>query len=87
MFIEDENRFVTVSIVLFPIEGESKNEIKKKKKKDNIYIYIDNGQTLVIQKIQKVQNSKNSQIEYKIIITKTGATEASYRSRSGTHRS
>ena len=33
MFIEDENRFVTVSIVLFPIEGESKNEIKKKKKK------------------------------------------------------
>lgn len=48
MFIEDENRFVTVSIVLFPIEGESKNEIKKKKKKDNIYIYIDNGQTLVI---------------------------------------
>ena len=42
MFIEDENRLVKVSIVLFPIERESKNKIKKKKKK------IDNGQTLVI---------------------------------------
>ena len=41
MFIEDENRLVKVSIVLFPIERESKNKIKKKKK-------IDNGQTLVI---------------------------------------
>ena len=59
MFIKDNNCFMRVSTLLFPIVREYKKERKKRER--------ENDQTLVIQKMHEKQSSQNSQTGVKVL--------------------